>query len=180
LYVDASGPYLDLVQDDQWYDAARGARAFPGDRPVVAHPPCGPWGKFAWKCTNQGRETGFHAVDVVRRCGGVLEHPVGSGLFDACDIPTAPWTPDRQVDAFGGYTIRVCQFDHGHRGAKDTILYIVGTADLPPLLRRESGTPRPIERMGKRERRLTPPAFAWWLCVLAARCKVTDKGDRGS
>lgn len=171
LYVDPKGPYRDLVADGAWYDAERDATTFPDDRPVVAHPPCGPWGKLAWNC-RQDRTLAPHAVGVVRKCGGVLEHPVGSRLFAECGVPHGDWTnPERETDAWGGYTIKAPQFDWGHRGQKDTILYIVGTADLPPLFRCESGTtPHPVQNMGKRERRLTPPAFAWWLCNLASRC----------
>ena len=170
LYVDPAGPYPGMVAEGEWYCAERNARTYTGNRPVVAHPPCGPWGKLAWRC-NQDASTALHAVEVVRRCGGVLEHPVGSRLFTECGIPTAPWTPMRQQDEYGGYTIRTRQWHYGHRGLKDTILYIVGTADLPPMLAREGGTPRAVQRMGKRERRLTPPAFAWWLCAVAARCR---------
>lgn len=171
LYVDPDGPYPTLVADDEWYDLERDARTFAGGRPVVAHPPCGPWGKLAWRCKNQDRSTGIHAVEVVRANGGILEHPVGSKLFEACEIPTSPWTPERTVDAYGGYTIRVPQWDWGHRGEKGTILYIVGTADLPPLPRRMTGAPYPVQNMGKLERRLTPSALAWWMCAVAARCR---------
>jgi hypothetical protein len=170
LYVDQAGPYADLVADGQWYDQERDARTYAGDLPVVAHPSCGPWGKLAWRCQNQDKSTGLHAVAEVRRCGGILEHPVGSGLFDACGIPTAPWTPERTTDEFGGYTLRFPQWNWGHRGDKGTIVYIVGTGDLPPLPVREGGVQRAVERMGKRERRLTPPAFAWWMCSVAYRC----------
>ena len=170
LYVDASGPYPGLT--DHWYDACRDAASYQGELPVVAHPPCGPWGVLAWATKHQPREAGPHAVAEVRRCGGVLEHPVGSQLFKHCGIPTAPWSSWREVDDWGGYTLRLPRWHFGHRGRKDTILYICGTADLPPLPRRDGGTPREVQRMCGRERRLTPPAFAWWLCLVAARCRA--------
>lgn len=174
LYVDPNGPYPKITDD--WYDQDRDARTYEGDRPVVAHPPCGPWGKLAWRCTEQDRTTAFHALAEVRRCGGVLEHPVGSGFFDEAGIPTTPWTEERQLDEYGGYTLRVAQYDMGHRAIKDTIIYICpapgqGPVEfLPPLAMREGGDPHPVERMGKRERRFTPPAFAWWLCRVAEAC----------
>ena len=172
LYVDPSGPYPALVANGEWYDAERSARTYAGDLPVVAHPPCGPWGKLSWRCKDQDRTHAIHAIAEVRRCGGILEHPVGSRLFEECGIPTAPWTPDRETDEFGGYTLCFPQWNWGHRGEKGTIVYIVGTADLPPLPRRMTGTPHPIQKMGKRERRLTPPAFAWWMCSVASRCDI--------
>jgi len=171
LYVDAKGPYPKLVRE--WYDATRDARSYQGNLPVVAHPPCGPWGKYAARCKFQDRDTGRHAIEQVRRVGGVVEHPVGSGLFKEMEIPTAPWTPDRPLDAYGGYTIRISQLDLGHRAQKETILYIVGTYDLPPALAaaQVGAEPHPVERMGKKERRLTPEALAWNLASLAAHAR---------
>ncbi len=171
LYVDPKGPYADLTA--AWYDEARDARTYDGDLPVVAHPPCGPWGKLAWRCTNQDRQTGHHAVQMVRRNGGILEHPVGSQLFAASGIPVGNWDdPEREIDDYGGYTIRVPQWHWGHRGEKDTILYVVGAANLPPLPLQTSETkPRPVQNMGKLERRLTPPAMAHWMASVAYRCR---------
>lgn len=172
LYVDPDGPYPSLVADGEWYDMARDARTFTGDLPVVAHPPCGPWGKLAWRCKNQDRSTAWHALELVRRNGGILEHPVGSRLFLEAGVPAGEWVnPERQLDAHGGYTIRLPQWDLGHRGHKDTIFYICGRAapvqELPHLFKRHGGTPHPVQRMGKRERRLTPRAMAWWMCQVA-------------
>lgn len=169
LYVDSTGPYGDRVEEV--FDARRNAMTYRGRLPVVAHPPCGPWGRLAWSCRKQDPATGLHAVAMVRKHGGVLEHPVGSQLFAACDIPAGDWdNPERELDAYGGFTIRVKQWDYGHRGEKDTILYIVGTDSVPPLLDREGGTPRPVQNMCARERRLSPTPFADWLCSIAARC----------
>ena len=181
LYVDPKGPYASPSKlcrtsglTTEWYDAERDARTYEGDLPVVAHPPCGPWGRLAWRCSKQPRWAGPHAVEQVRRCGGVLEHPVGSKLFEHMGIPTSPWTPDRYLDDHGGYTIKLPQWHWGHRGEKDTILYIVDKSEryeLPPLPDRGCDLfPHPVEKMGKLERRLTPPAMAWWLCQVAIRC----------
>jgi len=170
LYVEADGPYADLAAEV--YDAERDARTYTGDLPVVAHPPCGPWGKLSWSCRHQNPDAGPHAVAEVRRCGGILEHPVGSRLFEHCGILVGDWSwPWRPTDPWGGYTIRIPQWHWGHRGAKDTILYIVGTADLPPLPARGCVTePYPVQNMSSRARRLTPPAMAWWMAAAAARC----------
>lgn len=170
LFVDGLGPYPHLV-GSRWYDREADACTYAGPWPVVAHPPCGPWGKLAWNCHAQERGHGLVGVAMVRRWGGVLEHPVGSRLFAECEIPTTPWTEERPTDPWGGYTIRVPQWDWGHRGEKDTILYVVGTEDLPPLPQRRGGAPKPVQDMGHLERRLTPPALAWWLCAVAARCR---------
>lgn len=169
LYVDPMGPYSRMATEV--FDAERDATTYQGPLPVVAHPPCGPWGKLAWRCKHQDPYLGLLAVEQVRTFGGVLEHPVGSRLFKEAGIPLGdlndPWRP---VDEFGGYTWRVRQVDWGHRAEKDTLLYIVGTETLPPMPQQLDPSLFPVERMGKLERRLTPPPLAWWLCAIAAEC----------
>lgn len=128
LYVDPRGPYPLLLE--HWYDAEKDARRYAGDLPVVAHPPCGPWGRLK-HLSKQEEERPFfgHALDLVRRNGGVLEHPAYSRAFFAHGLPR----PDKQPDAFGGFTIRVNQVDFGHVARKPTWLYIVGKTTIPPL-----------------------------------------------
>jgi hypothetical protein len=45
LYVDPRGPYASMPGVDPW-DVERDARTYAGPYPVVAHPPCGSWGRF--------------------------------------------------------------------------------------------------------------------------------------
>jgi len=120
LYVDPRGVYPHLVE--QWYDEQRDARTYEGSSPIVAHPPCGPWGQMRALCTRQPAWAGPHAVDVVRRCGGVLEHPAGSKLWDACHMPR----PEQGEDAFHGRSYYVEQVHWGHACLKPTWLYVVG------------------------------------------------------
>jgi len=176
LYVDPAGPYGDIAAEV--YDQDRDAQTFPGGMPVVAHPPCGMWGKLAWRCKQDNKGLGIHAVQVVRECGGVLEHPVGSRLFAECGISV-----DGVLDQWGGYTIRAEQLGWGHRGRKDTIFYIAPgpgrsgepVGFLPPLPERGGEFEiKPVQNMGKLERRLTPPALAWWLCSVAYRTSRPD------
>lgn len=114
LYVDPRGPYPGLVTD--WYDEKRDARTYTGSLPVVAHPPCGPWGRLRHLSKHDDPQHGIDAVSVVRRLGGVLEHPKDSKLWGACQIPR----PDEPADAWGGFTIRVNQVDWGHPCVKPT------------------------------------------------------------
>lgn len=137
LYVDPRGPYPSLVAD--WYDAERDAMTYRGTMPVVAHPPCGPWSRTS-HLHKRAKEIALapHAVAVVQRVGGVLEHPAGSALWDACGLPKpshfgAPfregwgrWIKVSDIAAHGGYTIEVDQCDWGHVARKRTWLYIVG------------------------------------------------------
>lgn len=84
LYVDPRGPYPNLVTD--WWDEKRDARNYAGPNPIVAHPPCGPWGRNAFACKLQDKAAFSHALDLVNRFGGVLEHPADSRAFAANGI----------------------------------------------------------------------------------------------
>jgi hypothetical protein len=172
LYVDPQGPYPELVE--HWYDEARNARTYQGPWPVVAHPPCGPWGRLWFLCRHQDPDCGPHAVAMVRQFGGVLEHPAESLLFRHCQLP---W-PGELPDAWGGRTYAVRQVSWGHCCEKPTWLYVVGVPWRVVMAgmrtggvatRRVTSGPRnkPLTRASKEAIRRTPPAFARWLVSLA-------------
>lgn len=176
-----------MLPDVDCYDIDRDALTFPGGMPVVAHPPCRTWGHlkaFATKAPAGEHELGPWAVEQVRKWGGVLEHPKGSGLFAFCGCPL----PGGRRDTFGGWTIEVDQFNWGHKARKRTWLYIVGhpCSYLPPATYR-LGTPthcigRPggprkpdqIPCVQHWEREATPPDFARWLVEVARRCVAKE------
>jgi hypothetical protein len=60
------------------YDENRDARTWSGGSAVVAHPPCGPWGKLRSLCTTQDATLGPFCVAAVRRWGGVLNYQGGA------------------------------------------------------------------------------------------------------
>ncbi len=172
LYVDVRrGPYAALGLDCWGED--RDAKLYAGPGPVIAHPPCGPWGKYAHRC-HQDPSCGPAAVEAVRRWGGVLEHPAHSKLWRHCQLPS----PGEFPDAHGGWTLEVRQRDWGHEANKRTWLYIVGTPpqavpEMPPpgppakTYRKASGRlATAVENMSRYRRHLTPPAFARWLIEL--------------
>lgn len=135
LFVDPKGPYVGVPGVDAW-DELRDATLYDGPWPVVAHPPCGPWGSLRHLCSRpHDAKCGPIAVDLVRRWGGVLEHPARSRLFDALSLPR----PGELPDAWGGQTLRVDQVDYGHAARKPTWLYCVGVdvSLLPIVPRRE-------------------------------------------
>lgn len=186
LYVDRIGVYPYLVAD--WYDEARGAVTYWGDLPVVAHPPCGPWGRLRHLSKKDSPVHGLFAVDTVRRVGGVLEHPAGSLLWKACGMPK----PGERPDWWGGTTIEVNQVDFGHVARKRTWIYMVGVrrkVKLPPARepthwisggrgregKKSKTTPVPdgIKVCSAEQRRRTPRAFAEWLLDLAASVRRT-------
>jgi len=170
------------------YDAERDALTWPGGTPVVAHPPCGPWGCLRNKCNFDESERGLAlwAVDQVRKWGGVLEHPERSTLWPVAGLPKFG-----ETDKYGGFTLKVDQHWWGHRARKRTLLYICGIKrrEVPqmPLTLTEpthvvsSGyAPHPGHRhrstkpeVSKAEREHTPPDFAVWLVELARRCRPT-------
>lgn len=167
LFARSDSCYFDLV-GDVW-DIERDARLYTGDNAVVCHPPCRGWGRLRhWaKPRPDEKALALFAVEQVRRCGGVLEHPWGSTLWHAVGLPHPG-----KVDAWGGWTLLVDQGWWGHAAPKPTYLYIVGVTreqvgDLPVQLRRSVG--RTLE-LSPADRERTPPAFARFLVELAGKC----------
>lgn len=174
LYVDPKGPYPSLVRD--WYDEARDARTYAGPHPVIAHPPCGPWGRLRFLCTKQDKSLGPHAVEMVRRWGGVLEHPKDSTLWRACRMPLPGWLPDE----YGGRTYVLRQVSWGHACDKPTWLYVVGVPAKVVVAGLRSGgkathrvTPGPrgpqLPSASSKVARCSPRPFAEWLVSLASQ-----------
>jgi hypothetical protein len=184
LFARADSIYKSMPGVDVW-DAERDALNWPGGSPVVAHPPCRAWGKFAMfsKPRDGERELALWAVDQVRTWGGVLEHPAQSRLWVAKPLPEPG---DR--DAWGGWTLPVYQHWWGHRAQKATRLYLCGCEpkDLPPMPMRlgaaeyvigdsgraSAGTKR--REISKDEREHTPIEFARWLVAVARICRPGD------
>lgn len=175
LYAKARTAYHQIAGVDVW-DEVRDARRYTGDRPVIAHPPCRAWGRYHQKAKAAPHEKllAFHALDLVQRNGGVLEHPACSKLWKEAGLPR----PGEAPDGYGGYTIAVNQVDWGHRAIKPTWLYIVGVPrEAVPYWHEGSGVPETtIERMWRGEREATPPRFAMWLVHLASRVGVPLQG----
>lgn len=182
LFARADSHYKALDGCDV-YDMGRDARTYDGPFPVVAHPPCRAWGRlrsFA-KPRADERNLARLAVALVREFGGVLEHPAGSTLWSAQNLPRPG-----ERDAFGGWTLAAPQKWWGHRAEKNTWFYIVGVEpneipDVPLVLGeathtvglfsgRDKSKCRP--EIGKAEREHTPPQLAAWLVELARRTSV--------
>lgn len=186
LFVRADSIYKRLPGVDA-YDIERDARSWNGKTPIVAHPPCRAWSclKAFAKPPPGERRLAIWAVMMLRRNGGVLEHPKGSSLWKRMHLPH----PNDPPDQYGGWTLEVDQFHWGHKARKRTWLYIVGAAKVPKIPKREGEPTHVIDRPGsarkserpnssakkpwctKREREETPPLFARWLIRLARQCK---------
>jgi len=140
LYVETDGCYFGLPDVDPW-DVHRDARKYAGPHPVVAHPPCQRYGRFAdggpaAKVKRiPGNDGGCFsaALGAVRLYGGVLEHIADSKAWPWFGIAKPPkgggWVP---ADLWGGYTCHVEQGHYGHFARKPTWLYAHGV-DRPDL-----------------------------------------------
>lgn len=143
LYVQRGGCYFGLPDVDPW-DESRDARRYCGPWPVVAHPPCQRWGKYwggsptQWPRLVKGDDGGCFAsaLAVVRRWGGVLEHPEASAAWEAHGLLAPPrnggWIA---ADRFFGFSVWTCcveQGAYGHLARKATWLYAHSVA-LPSL-----------------------------------------------
>lgn len=183
LFARADSVYKTMPGCDV-YDAERNALTYRGTAPIVAHPPCRAWASLRHRAKPRAgeRDLAFFAIDKVRECGGVLEHPQLSTLWRVAGLPERAG----ERDAFGGWTLYVRQQWWGHRAAKATRLYIVGCdpagiPDMPMQLGpathtvglwsgRDKATCRPS--ISKAEFEATPPPFAAWLVDLARRCQT--------
>ena len=115
------------------YDIDRDARSYQGQHSVIAHPPCRAWGQLSHMANPRPdeKELAVFSLSLIRKNGGVLEHPVGSRLWKQFEIPDGGLL----VDDYGGYTITIDQWDFGHVAKKKTKLYICGLPfDKLPML----------------------------------------------
>ena len=159
------------------FDVERDARTFGGGLPVIAHPPCRAWGQlrtFA-KPREDEKELAFHAIEQVRKFGGILEHPLRSTFWDAAKVPSAG-----RIDEYGGFRFPICQHWFGHRAEKPTYLYVCGVQpkEVPPTPFTIREASHVIESRSRRrpavtksEREHTPLMLASWLVRLAVNCK---------
>jgi hypothetical protein len=204
LYVgDQPGdPYVGLEGVDVW-GVSRDARGYTGPHPVVAHPPCERWGRY-WSggpSVRVKRELGddggcfAHALESVRRWGGVLEHPEASHAWRVFGLARPPRAGGWVVaDDHGGWTCCVEQGHYGHRARKATWLYACGV-ELPSLrwgkahgrerledgyhttaerrAARAAGVP-PVARLTARERWATPMAFRDMLVAMARSARKAE------
>lgn len=176
LYTRDEGSVYDCFDDVETWGKRLDARRYAGHEPVIAHPPCNCWGRYGGHYGNVPGDDGgcgAAAIAAVRRCGGVLEHPAGSGLF----LRHLLARPGCGRDLWGGITYRIDQGMYGHRAKKPTWLYCVGIELVNP---RVSVGPRqwvPVESMGRPERERTPCELANLLVGLAR--SVSARRERG-
>lgn len=156
LYVEKNGAYFGLPGVDPW-DEERDARKYKGNSPIVAHPPCQRWGKFWHGSTRSphkfklGDDAGCFksALEALRRCGGVLEHPMDSKAWDFFGLAKPLRNGGWVESAPGLFSCCVYQGHYGHMAGKGTWLLVAGVkkSELPELI------------WGKTEQRIHPVAL---------------------
>lgn len=142
LFVDAKGCYAGLDGVDLW-DVEQDARRYRGPWPVVAHPPCQLWTKFAkvnyvrWggPHNHPGNDGGcFAAALAAVRCfGGVLEHPAFSDAWRAFQLVRPLYTAGWREAGPGEWVCEVWQSAYGHKAQKRTWLLYCGKTKPPEL-----------------------------------------------
>ncbi len=160
----------------QAFDMARDARSFAGGMPVVAHPPCRSWSAY---CAHQAKpqpgekDLGPLCVDWLRKCGGVLEHPAHSRLWDACGLPKPGSEHRRNL-----WSAEVLQAWWGDSRTKTTWLCFFGVSPLdvhwPIRLHDPRGDRRRWQVMSKTQRSKTPEAMAVWLVETARKAQLPN------
>lgn len=191
LFVQTDGCYFGIDGVDPW-DEPRDARTYAGPHPVVAHPPCQRWGRYA---TARGQRVGddagcfSSAFASVRIHGGVLEHPAGSLAWNYFNLRRPPASGGWIVADDLGYTCCVYQGRYGHKAPKATWLYAVGTtlptlewgplpprdlSHLEPAARKRAIKTGICQRLSKRQRAATPLPFRDLLLGLARTARGTS------
>lgn len=110
LWIAHRSTYRTMPDDVECFGEERSALDYAGPWPIVAHPPCGPWGKYKARC-KQSKEHGIAAMRFVHLFGGVVEQPLGSSLF--------------REHGRGGVIEVIDQSDYGFEAQKRTLLYWV-------------------------------------------------------
>ena len=156
------------------YDERRDVRSFAGGMPVIAHPPCRAWSAF---CAHQAKplpgekELGPLCVGWLRKCGGVLEHPAHSRLFEFCGLPL----PGNQPSEI--WAVEVLQtWWGGHTGTrKRTWLVFFGippkSIRLPLALLADRDEKRLWQIMRRSSRSETCAEMAMWLVDAARKAR---------
>jgi len=193
LFVETNGVYFNDSRFEPW-DEKRDARAYQGPHPVIAHPPCQLWGKFAkinfarWggEHNRPGNDGGCFkaAIDAVRRFCGVLEHPAFSYAWSEFGLVRPKGHGWSRVGA-NEYVCEVWQSAYGHPARKRTWLFYVGKRPHELRWDRPEGTHQIgfHDQRGKERNKptvrgkaasATPEAFAHELYLLAKNSNDVD------
>ena len=192
LFVETGGAYFNHSDIEPW-DINKNALNYKGDYPVVAHPPCQLWGRFAkinyarWGGDHNipGNDGGCfkHALNCVRKLGGVLEHPASTYAWKAHDL-IAPKGIGWIKTGKNEWVCEVWQSAYGHLARKKTWLFYCGKTKPKELnWERKDGTHQIgfYDQRGKKKNKptlsgkkasATPPSFRAELIELARKSNI--------
>jgi len=197
LFVDPKGPYPQLLGVERCWDEERDARTYAGTGPVIVHPPCQLWGNMARvnykrypkEKNRPGNDGGAFksALMTLIRCGGVLEHPIGSRAFATYGLSDdfeRAWKLVGCAETYGRdiWGCMVSQCAYGHLARKRTALLYVG--DRPPFelnwteppythqIGHDGKLKRPKPTLWGKKASLTPMPFALELVRLAGHSRL--------
>lgn len=155
--------YFDIQSDNyslDIYTALRPVKLFNDNCPVIAHPPCAQWSRLknSARIDLVEKQLAYDCWKLVRRNGGILEHPNGSQF----------------MREFVGYSNcqRIHQSDFGFAAKKDTLLYLNKVKLQPAQLPVELPSSKVCE-MSVAQRSRSTLEFNKWLCdsVYQSFCK---------
>ena len=155
------------------------SRAYMGPYPVVAHPPCAPWGRLRGMSNGADRDCGIAALNAVTAFGGCVEQPAWSTLFRAAGVAHVPG----MVDRWGGRIVPIPDARRlGGLTPKPTWVYMVGVPQevryaawrmYSQAVYHDPGAWCKVQNMSKRQREATPGPMARYLVYCAARAEVS-------
>lgn len=174
LFVHSRSNYKKIPGFD-CYDEKRNALNYTGREPVIAHPPCRLWSRLRSFSNAPASEKNFAvwSIELVRKFGGIVEHPYDSQLWKHIDCPGVG-----KFDKFGGTSFVFDQFDFGYYTRKRTRLYIVGLNSLSELPRsniRFEPVARKFDNLSPKQRSETTPALCMWFLEIIKKINENKK-----
>lgn len=174
LFVHPRSNYKKLPGFD-CYDEDRNALSYTGCKPVIAHPPCRLWSKLRKFSKAPFEEKNFAtwSIDLIRKVGGVVEHPYDSQLWQEIDCPDVG-----KFDKFGGTSFVFDQFDFGFYTRKRTRIYIVGLnslSELPAPSIRFVPVSRKFDNLSLKQRSETTVELCLWFLEIIKKIEENKK-----
>lgn len=156
------------------YDENRNALSYTGSTAVICHPPCRKFSRLRGlsSAPDTEKELAYWSIDLVRKNGGIVEHPHDSKLWQEKNI-VKPGT----YDQFGGFTFCIDQSWFGYYTQKRTLLYIVGIKmkDLPDYSFASNIT-RKFQNLTPKQRSETTPDLCNYLAEIINRINLAKAG----
>jgi hypothetical protein len=141
------------------FDKEMNAYTFKSNSPVIAHPPCQQWSRlrsFA-KENKEEKDLAIFCLEIVKKNGGVFEHPAGSSFFKYAGIENELFSVDQH---WWGFPAR-----------KRTYLYFnkCGPDQLPLNF---DAIKKNVSNMPQSQRSITTIDFAKWLVSSVRNVKI--------